>query len=284
MSTVHGRTAQSHIKSKAQLDSGFFLEIARGKTTQPVRPISGDRFLIGAGDWCDLCLSGPEMPVLHSVIHLDGENAWIDAVASGLKLRVNDRPTSFAELHAGDRIEIGSFALTFKHNSAKAPKVPVIAAYDPIPEDLEDDPEVDLSKLSAAELVDLIEDDMELVEEFERRKRRGTEALLDAVRRHRSDEVLAHEIAPAKVAGPIAGFERLAQLFNDLESTIASIGTLAKDLEQRSKELNPAEFSAAAESLLQFQEQVVSRLDEVLEKVARQNKAIERRTQRRDAA
>lgn len=225
------------------------------------------------------------MPVLHSVIHLDGENAWIDAVAAGLDLRVNGQSTTFAELHTGDRIEIGSFALTFKHKAAKAAKAPVIAAYDPIPENLEDaDADVDLSKLSASELVDLIEDDMELVEEFERRKRRGTEALLDAVRRHRNDEPVAQEIAPQKVASPIAGFERLAELFNDLESTIASIGTLAKDLERRSKDLNPAEVSAAAESLLQFQEQVVSRLDEVLEKVAKQNKAIERRSQRRDAA
>lgn len=283
MSTVHGRTAHGQVKSKSQLDSGFFLEIARGKTAQPMRPISGDRFLIGAGDWCDLCLGGPKMPVLHSVIHLDGENAWIDAVAAGLDLRVNGQSTSFAELHTGDRIEIGSFALTFKYKAAKAAKAPVIAAYDPIPEDLED-ADVDLSKLSASELVDLIEDDMELVEEFERRKRRGTEALLDAVRRHRNDEPVTQEIASQKLASPIADFERLAELFNDLESTIASIGTLAKDLERRSKDLNPAEVSAAAESLLQFQEQVVSRLDEVLEKVAKQNKAIERRSQRRDAA
>lgn len=262
------------------------MEIARGKTAHPVRPINRDRFLIGAADWCDLCLGGPQTPILHSVIHLDGQQAWIDAVGEGLELRVNGRVTSFAELHAGDRIEIGAIALTFGQRSAPARNAAPVAPtpesyYDPVPSDLRDD-ELDLSSLSAAELVDLIEDDMELVEEFERRKRRGTEALLDAVRRHRPEETAARQGVPIPV--PLVGVERLAVLFNDLEATIESIGTLAKDLEARAKHLSPAEVSAAAASLLQFQEQVVTRLDEVLAKVSKHNQAQARRPQRRDAA
>lgn len=262
------------------------MEIARGKTAHPVRPINRDRFLIGAADWCDLCLGGSQTPTLHSVIHLDGQQAWIDAVGEGLELRVNGQTTSFAELHPGDRIEIGTIALTFGQRSSPTKKAtsvtPAQASYsDQVPTDLMDE-DVDLSSLSAAELVDLIEDDMELVEEFERRKRRGTEALLDAVRRHRPDETTARRVAPT--SAPLVGVERLAVLFNDLETTIESIGTLARDLEERAKHLSPTEVSAAAASLLQFQEQVVSRLDEVLAKVSQHNQSISRRSQRRDAA
>ncbi len=226
------------------------------------------------------------MPVLHSVIHLDGAHAWIDAVGAGIELKVNGKATTFAELHAGDRIDIGAFSLTFRQNSAAVAKANGSAStselYDPIPADLSDDNDSDLSSLSASELVDLIEGDMEIVEEFERRKRRGTDALLDAVRRHRPEETTQRQLPT--IPPQLAGFERLASLFNDLESTIQSIGTLAKDLEQRAKHVSPSEVGVAASSLLQFQEQVVSRLDEVLAKVSKHTKTTDRKSQRRDAA
>lgn len=290
MSTVQGRTAAAHTKPSSSATSAgsseFFLQVTRGKTAHPVRPISRDRFLIGAGNWCDLCLGGAQMPVLHSVIHLDGEQAWIDAVGVGADLKVNGKSTSFAQLQAGDRIEIGAFAMSFQQSTEKAAqtKKPAVSSglYDPIPEDLADEDEADLTSLSAAELVDLIESDLELVEEFERRKRRGTDALLDAVRRHRADEPEPQQLPT--LPPQLAGVERLASLFNDLEVTIESIGTLAKDLERQAKHLSSSEVSAAAATLLQFQQQVVSRLDEVLAKVAKHNKSTERRPQRRDAA
>lgn len=296
MSTVQGRTLREHHKTTpaAHSTSEFYLEVARGKTAHPIRPITNDRFLIGAGDWCDLCLGGDRVPVLHSVIHLDGEHAWIDAVSPDADLKVNGAATSFAELEPGDLIEASGIALKFgqrhgvlKHSSK--------SLYEPIPTEAFNEEDVDLSEMSASELVDLIECDMELVEEFERRKRRGTEALLDAVKRHRPaaqpksvpQEKRSAKPAIAATAAAVTiepNVERLAGLFQELKGTIESIGQFAQDLERRSMSMSPQQVNVAAASLLEFQEQVVGRLDEVLAKVAEQTKPSVRQPRKREAA
>lgn len=259
----------------------FQLEITRGKTAQPLRPILGDRYLIGSGDWCDLCLGGPQMPVLHSVIHRDGEQIWIDAVAPTPELTINGLATQFSELQPDDELAIGAFQFNLRQNKRANNRsaVPSIDRVTAVPE-LDE-----LPNLSASELVDLLAGELELAEEFERRKQRGTATLLDALRRQKAAghdqraEPSAFEIAAREPSVKLP-----ADLMRELESAIQSINQFAKELHGRSHQLSSREINAAATTLLEIQEQVVSRLDEVLAKVAQLPQPQAARTPRREVA
>ena len=285
MSRNHGQSQQSApgtaLLGDAQSVAPFLLEIARGKTAQPLRPISGDRFLIGSGDWCDLRLGGLQIPVLHSVIHRDGSQIWIDAVAPAPELKINGLVTQFGELQVGDEIEIGTFQLKLRQNK-QARNLSAVPAIDRVPTV----PELDeISNLSASELVDLLAGELELADEFERRKQRGAAALLDALRRQKAGghNPLA-EPSAFEIAAQQQSVKQPADLMRELEAAIQSINQFAKELAGRSHQLSSREINAAATTLLEIQEQVVSRLDEVLAKVAQLPKQQTARTSRREVA
>ena len=277
MSPDHGRSQRS-APGITSLGAGqsaalFQLEIARGQTAHPLRPILGDRYLIGSGNWCDLCLGGPQMPVLHSVIHRDGEQIWIDAVAPAPELTINGLATQFGELQAGDELAIGAFQFHLRQND-RASKFTAVSSIDSV----KPVPELDeLPNLSASELIDLLAGELELADEIERRKQRGTEALLDALRRQKAggQEQIAVREQPVK---------QPADMMRELEAAIHSINQFAKDLEGHAHLLSGREIKAAATSLLEIQEQVVSRLDEVLAKVAQLPKSQVTRPARREVA
>src|SRR5690349_7584916 len=54
-----------------KLRSDFFIEIHRGRTEFPSRPIGLQQFLIGAGVECDLRLGGTQMPAVHSRLFVE---------------------------------------------------------------------------------------------------------------------------------------------------------------------------------------------------------------------
>ncbi len=285
MSPDHGRSPRS-VPGSVSLGTAhsvalFQLEIARGQTAHPLRPILGDRYLIGSGDWCDLCLGGPQMPVLHSVIHRDGEQIWIDAVAPAPELTINGVVTPFGEILPGDELSIGAFQFHLRQNkqASKFTAVPSIDRVTTVP-DLDE-----LPNLSASELIDLLAGELELADELERRKQRGTEALLDALRRQQSGGQEQYA-APSRIeiAAHQQSLKQPADLMQELEAAIHSINQFAKTLEARSHQLSNREISAAATTLLKIQEQVVSRLDEVLAKVAQLPKPQVVRTPRREVA
>lgn len=268
-STRHKSSARSASSSASgPSPSELFLEISRGKTAQPQRPIQGDRFLIGSGEWCDLCLGGKNIPTLHSVIHLDGEQIWIDAVSNSPELKIDGEVTSFAELTPGAEISIGSFKLTLRRNSAKK-AAELNGQYRVVPADeSEEFDDRELGELSASELVDLIESEMVLVEEIEQRKQRGAAALMDAIRRHGStqpESIPEVHIKPQPL--PVLPRDP-SHILSELEAAVHSLNRLAQDLERRSHHMSRTEASKAASALLEVQEQVVDRLDEVLGKVA----------------
>ena len=285
MSLDHGRSQRSapdtFSRGDAQSAALFQLEIARGKTAQPLRPILGDRYLIGSGDWCDLCLGGPQMPVLHSVIHLDGEQVWIDAVAPTPELTINGHATQFGELQPDDTLQIGVFQFNLRQTKrvSKLTAMPSIDSVQPLPE-LDE-----LPSLSASELIDLLAGELELADELERRKQRGTEALLDALRRQ---QVGGHKqfAAPSRIeiAAREQSVKQPADLMLELEAAIQSINKFAKELEGRSHQLSSRDINSAATTLLEIQEQVVSRLDDVLAKVSQLPKPQAARPPRREVA
>ena len=87
-----------------------------------------------------------------------------------------------------------------------------------------------------------------------------------------------------EIAAQQQSVKQPADLMRELEAAIQSINQFAKELAGRSHQLSSREINAAATTLLEIQEQVVSRLDEVLAKVAQLPKQQTARTPRREVA
>lgn len=216
----------------------LFLEICRGRTSQPLRPVLSERFLIGSGDACDLQLAGSEIPTLHSLIRLDGRQARLEAVVTPPLPFVNGRPVEEGSLRDGDVIEIGPFGLTVH--------LPGLAvAGSPPDESVWDDPSAcrSVDELSAEQLVDLIEAEQALIDQFESRERLGIEALADAaLRRARQTADSERDAGPRNLPRPErrAGgppTENDADAWTGLERILGELGRLSTDLGARSKRL-----------------------------------------------
>ncbi|NQV26906.1 MAG: hypothetical protein HQ518_21360 [Rhodopirellula sp.] len=263
--------------------SPLVFEITRGRTESPLRPITRDRFLIGAGERCDLRLGGEGMPAVHTVVHIDGQEIWLETLVDSPEVRVNDRLTRSAALEPGDELEIGSFRLTLhRTGSAKPVQTPRIygsSVAEILSEEELTSPMEDIEELTARQLVDLIDQEEALIEEFEARRRMGAQALLDLVKqRFGEDDDDAKEVAEAEErATP-------SQLLHELQATIISLNEFAQEFEQRTERLSRSETQRVANSLLDFQQQIVSRLDGVLEKIAQIDQAERHQAPHRDVA
>lgn len=270
---------------KAKLASGsqspLVFEITRGRTGSPLRPISRDRFLIGAGDRCDLRLGGEGIPAVHSVVHVDGTEIWLETLADSPDVRVNGRLTRSAALEPGDDLEIGAFSLalhrTDSSESVQAPRIYGAPVREELTEEEIDSPIEDLEELTARELVELIDQEEAIIEEFEARRRLGAQALMDVVKQRFLEPDVDDGSDGEESPTP-------SQLLNELQAAILSLNEFAQEFEQRTERLSQPETQRVANSLLDFQQQIVSRLDGVLEKIARINAAELQQVSRRDVA
>ena len=129
---------------------------------------------------------------------------------------------------------------------------------------VDDEPEIDPSTLSPAELIELIEQEEELIEEFEARKRMGIETLMNTLRENQPE---AESAPPPAIQRP-AETGRPRDLLVELETAISSLTRFAEELEQRASRLSHQDFQRTAATLLDFQQQIIGRLDAVLAKVA----------------
>lgn len=157
---------------------GMWLEIRRGKTNFPLRPISGDRFLIGAGSHCHLQLGGEHVPMLHSLLIIEGQQATLEAVVSEPPLLVNGEVCRLVELSDEDTVIIGDFEFVFHRLVAIEPASQAAMIEPTLPCDMDQ-----LPSFSAAHLVALIEEDAGQIAEYDRDREWGAAALLDAARR-----------------------------------------------------------------------------------------------------
>lgn len=239
----------------------FLLEITRGRTQNPLRPITHERFLIGAGERCDLRLGGSDMPVLHSILYVDGVDVWIDTIADSPELKVNGQVTRSAHLADGDELEVGKFQLTLRDTGSETPP-PALQAFSA--DDFDEEPQVDPSTLTPAELIELIEQEEELIEEFEARKRMGIESLMQTLLQGAEATTLS-TVSREHAAKHRSGAR---DLLHELESAIASLTRFAEELEARAVRLSRSDFQQTAATLLDFQQQIIGRLDDVLARVA----------------
>lgn len=154
-------------------EAHLLLEITRGRTRFPLRPVRGPRFLIGAAVTCDLRLGGEGMPALHSLITTEDQVIELEAISAEPALKVNGQPVQSVVLRDGDIIEIGEVELTARMVAGRTPAAVESAETDERP----------LSELSAAELIDLIELEQSEIQRYEEGRRAGAAALFADLRR-----------------------------------------------------------------------------------------------------
>ena len=224
--------------------SGMWLEIRRGKTNFPLRPISGDRFLIGAGSHCHLQLGGDHVPMLHSLLVIEGQKAHLEVVISEPPLVVNGEICRMVELTDEDTVSIGDFEFIF-HSLVALEPVPQTAAHE-FTLDTADSEVEDLSRLSAAELVELIEEEARLIFADNRNRQAGAAALVDAARRESearnpaSVSMAAFRSEPPTAAGqPLSAelAEREAALMQRANELLAAQQELASQMAEFAKQI-----------------------------------------------
>jgi hypothetical protein len=269
----------------------LFLEITRGRTRFPRRPVTGPRFLIGAGVTCDLRLGGKGMPPLHSIITADEAGVHLEAIAPLPTLIVNGRGIHEVELEDGDVIGIGEVELLARLSSTHAPAAgvtdePASAAVETL--------ERPLAELSAAELIERIEAEERLMEQFEVGRQTGARALAEAVRqrvdaaplerrpdsprRHliqaphflsKRPQVLAARGRPARAAeAPVVPASE-PEFLRELEQLGMQLTSLSQELRTGSERATAREsnYAEATDLLMETQHKLASQLETLLSQV-----------------
>lgn len=210
----------------------FHLDVRRGRTRHPSRPIDRDGFLVGSGPDCQLRLGDDGIALRHCRLRLDGDAVHIERIAPAPALVVNGEVVDAARLEDGASVTIGSFQFELRDTGTC-------------------EESLDAGELSAADLVDRLEDEFALVDEYESRRAVGLEALLEATR----------HVEPTS---PIVEATRVDELIQRLES-------FATELEDRVARLADREqrLLAASNELLAMQEALERRLVALEERPAK---------------
>ncbi|MEX0728211.1 MAG: FHA domain-containing protein, partial [Planctomycetaceae bacterium] len=291
----------------------FYLEVSRGRTVFRRRPITNKSFLIGSGEHCDLQLGGPEIPLLFAIIQADGERLTVRSLENEPDLKVNGQAVTSAVLSDGDLIEIGLFQFVARKQEVPDPAMPSAYARRPESRPHEQTPDDDLSELSAAELLDRLEHDLDMVEDFERGERQGWAALMQRVeRRKESMRTSDSRIRRQKLARPQRQrlnsidevnidemFETLhrrdsrvglkanaaAGLETDyllqIEQMVNELSQVTSDLEDRSEQMSQRDlqYLEAASTIMETQQKLAEQLQSLIEYVdqsaEKQNKKVE---------
>ncbi len=249
------------LAARGDIQPPAFLSILSGKSNFKQRPISTSRFLIGAGNTCQLQLGGHGIPLVHSIIEFEKGLLRINSLVSNPELIVNNRSVRSSQLTDGDVISIGVYrfqvhlevesatkTIPFTTEVKPASLVPEAAIETLLPAEIGDD-ELDLEQLSASELVDLIEQEMTLVEQQEQAERQAARHLLDAIvqraQQNETENVLADDEEQHIL-------ETLAELSENLEDCQTQLNT------------TPWQDESRIRSLLSTQEQLLSRLEEAI--------------------
>jgi Inner membrane component of T3SS, cytoplasmic domain len=245
----------------AHKNSVLLLKISRGQTRFPNRPVLTERYLIGAAPTCDLCLTGHDVPPLHSVIVKDGRNYRWEAMMSCPVVRHNGRVCDWFPLEEGDVVSVGHVEFTvhigtISNMTRELGVAPAVTVNDPVHE-----PPgwTDLADAPAPQLVDRLERDLDWIDRFDRRRQLGAGALLDAVRRRIQRPMQDGIPAPADENRLLERLERLA----------AQLAHCTSALERRVDEIatDHRTLSATLADVLDAEERLADRLESLLRDV-----------------
>ena len=65
------------------------LQVSRGRTRFPHRPVTVSRFTIGSGSGCDMVLGDAQIPPIHTILIIDGGRVLVEALTQAPLLKVN---------------------------------------------------------------------------------------------------------------------------------------------------------------------------------------------------
>ena len=255
----------------ANHDTHLILEICRGRTEHPLRPVLSPRFLIGSSPRCDLRLGGAGIPPLVAMIFQDGSDIWLEAIAPAPALRVNSRVETSVRLTDGDRIAIGPIEFIAQRFRRKMQLPASVREAIDLELNTEED-ETEVSEMSAAELVGRIEAATEMVNEFEERQRLGVEALHAAIQgrelKPATVEPASNSVLPIAAAAPAANRPLV-----DLETLVFQLSGVVAELEKRTgaERRRETEYLDAVSTLFETQDRLSRQLEILLRRVASLN-------------
>jgi len=175
---------------------GCRLEITRGRTRFPLRPVQGTEFLIGSAADCDLQIAEAYPEFYALITPVDG-CIRISPLAIDPPLHINDVHVDSSvatRLANGDQLVIGGIEMTV-HIDELA------------------DSGLGVSGLSTQQLVDLLDQEMQEVEAYESRMRQGAAALLEQVQASvdaAPEEISAEEISAEEISAEEISAEEIS--------------------------------------------------------------------------
>lgn len=237
----------------------FVLEILSGKTKFPNRPMPRGRLSIGSSRKCWLQLGGPDIPEIHSWMEVGRKEIALYVFEDSPVIQVNGCKVQFALLKGGEALQIGPFEFIVHAEIEDEPEEPWHRPH-LTPEqiaNLKAGLEKPVEKLSAEELVDLLEAEMMMIEQQEARERAGMLKLMQAVRETQRELGIESQSVPANEA------------VSDPEATddfITRIEDVTRSLRDRASQLKDeeTEYSLAAENLLRTQERLIEQMDQLM--------------------
>ena len=195
------------------------LEIQRGRTGQPFRPLLEGRLVLGSAPECDVRLGGAGMPAVHSQVHEDGGRAWIESLSADPPLLINGRECDTWVLTDGDVIVVGPFAFTWRSDGGVAESVS------------------SLVEQPLTELLDQLDRDMTLVAESAETTRRAAstvvEAALETIYGDAGGADLSSEVETGRRDEMSAKFDELTRRFEVHESAHAESVSSLLDSQER---------------------------------------------------
>lgn len=218
--------------------------------------VDHDEFTIGADEHCDLSLPQAGLARLQSILYVQGQAIWIEAVHPEALIIVNDEVFRWRALRDGDQLTFGSVETLVHIGEAS-----VQAAREQLRSRRETE---DLALLSAEDLCDRIELEEHRVGEFERRRRLGWQAMLSAMQSvlERDDAASSDDaMAVPLVAGlPDVKFHEL----------VAQVQNLSETLDERTKSLAAQEalLVESTSQICEVQRRVSRQLDQLLERIS----------------
>ena len=264
----------------------FYLEIRRGKTAFPERPVCSRNYLIGSGPACDLRLGGSEIPEVHSALVVDDEEIHLQWLGEAPPVFVNGEPSQEGALRDGDQINVGRFEFIvhrpLQDHPAAAAQTDVRLAPAPEAEPLETpalmnllaearqtEEATELSDVTAAELVARLEAEETAVAEFEAGREQGAEALLYVLAQRVADlqdqpaDGSPAQATPEPILSPTEPVAEEEELLEEIERVVQQLSGFSDELDRRAKRLAEQEAvqAEAAELLLDAQHELTTQLE-----------------------
>lgn len=218
--------------------------------------INRDGFSIGSHPRCDLRLTGPSIPLWHSVIHIQGGAIWIEAAENNTLLNVNGRQCRRLALRQGDHFHVAQILFTVDLSHLKDE---CVDTSDPDLRGPLEDAIDDLGILSAEDLCDRIVSEQTMIRELSEEASTGWTALLHALEAVHEDPIRRESVETPTIADVEEQIH-----FNHL---IVQIDQIQETIAEHSKESNNREAIISATSTLldASQQRATQRLDEMIE-------------------